>query len=88
MSQDRGVGEPHSGAPAGRPGEQSGPALAMHATDDGERLDGLLAQLRADLPGESPAAIEQAVRRRIDEIGLTLDEPTIDRIVADLVSRA
>lgn len=80
------VTEPHEDTPISPPGVHDGPALAMHETDDGERLDGLIAQLRADLPGENAAVIEHAVRQRLDQIGLALDEARIAEIVADLAA--
>ena len=57
----------------------------MHETDDRERLDGLVAQLRADLAGENRATVEHGVRQRLSQVGLNLDDAEFERIVADLV---
>ncbi|OYC96268.1 hypothetical protein CI089_15105 [Microbacterium sp. Yaish 1] len=56
----------------------------MHDTTEQERLDGLVAQLRADLPGENRATVEQYVRQRISQVGLSVDDDEIARIVDDL----
>lgn len=83
-TDDAEVTEPHEDTPISPPGVQDGPALAMHETDEAKRLDGLIAQLRADLNGENAAVVEHAVRRRLDQVGLALDESRIAEIVADL----
>lgn len=80
------VTEPHEDTPISPPGVQDGPALAMHTTDDAGRLEGLIAQLRADVAGENAATVEQAVRRRLDEVGLSLDGAEIDRVVTELTA--
>lgn len=78
------VTPPREDTPVSAPGVQDGPALSMHTTDDDERLDGLLAQMKADLTGQNAATIEHALRRRLDETGLTIDDAEVDRIVAEL----
>ncbi|MDD7928942.1 hypothetical protein [Microbacterium thalli] len=82
------VTPPKEDTPVSATGEQDGPALAMHTTDDGERLDGLKAQLRADLTGQSPAVVEKGVRQRLDQVGLHLDDAEVARIIDDLTTGA
>ncbi|MDD7961527.1 hypothetical protein [Microbacterium thalli] len=82
------VTPPKEDTPVSATGEQDGPALAMHTTDDAERLDGLKAQLRADLTGQSPAVVEKGVRQRLDQVGLHLDDAEVARIVDDLATGA
>lgn len=76
------------GRPEGASGAQGAtqdePALAMHDATEGERLDGLVAQLRADVLGENVATVEKAVRGRIAETGLTVDEDVVARLIAEL----
>ena len=82
---DGDVTPPKADTPVSPPGVQDGPALAMHETDDRERLDGLVAQLRADLAGENRATVEHGVRQRLSQVGLNLDDDEFERIVAELV---
>lgn len=63
---------------------QDGPSLAQNATSPQERLDGLVAQLRADVAGADATTVEKAVRARLADTGIALDEPAIARLVADL----
>ncbi|OWP22019.1 hypothetical protein CBF90_09505 [Microbacterium sp. AISO3] len=58
----------------------------MHDTTEQERLDGLVAQLRADLPGENRATVEKYVRQRVSEVGLNVGDDEIARIVDDLAA--
>ncbi|RAZ33483.1 hypothetical protein DO944_08955 [Microbacterium sp. SMR1] len=58
----------------------------MHDTTEQERLDGLVAQLRADLPGENRATVEKYVRQRVSEVGLSVGDDEIARIVDDLAA--
>ena len=61
---------------------QDEPALAQNTASDQDRLDGLVAQLHADLAGEDVATVERAVRHRLDDIGLELDEAQIRDLIA------
>lgn len=63
--------------------EQTEPVMDQHSTTDAEKLDGLVAQMHADLAGEDPATVEQALRHRLDDTGLEVDASAI----ADLVAR-
>ncbi|MEH3088797.1 MAG: hypothetical protein PGN24_04060 [Microbacterium arborescens] len=85
MSQDAAdVTEPHEDTPITPHGEQDGPALDMHATDDDERLAGLLAQVRADLSGENAATVEHGLRQRLVQVGLELDDAEVARHVSEI----
>jgi hypothetical protein len=66
---------------------QDEPALAQNATTDQERLDGLVAQMHADLAGEDAEVVEQALRHRLDDIGLALDADEIAGVVARVAGR-
>ncbi|GAD33796.1 DNA-binding protein [Microbacterium sp. TS-1] len=80
------VTPPKEDTPVSPPGVQDGPALSMHDTTEQERLDGLVAQLRADLPGENRATVEKYVRQRVSEVGLNVGDDEIARIVDDLAA--
>ncbi|WP_431802867.1 hypothetical protein [Microbacterium sp. bgisy203] len=67
-------------------GTQDEPALDQNAASDQDKLDGLVAQLRADVAGENAATVEQAVRRRLDDTGIALGEERIAALVAELSS--
>lgn len=71
---------------AGAENTQDEPRLEMHATTQQERLDGIVAQLRADVQGENTATVDKAVRTRLAETGVAADEDTITRLVAELSS--
>lgn len=86
MSGDADVSEPHEDTPITPRGEQDGPALAMNTTDDGERLDGLLQQVRADLTGQNAATVEHGLRQRLGQVGLELDDDEIARHVGDIAA--
>ena len=66
---------------------QDEPALDQNAASDDEKLDGLVAQMHADLAGEDEAVIEQALRHRLTDIGLTLEEAEIASHVARIAGR-
>ena len=63
---------------------QDEPVLDQHETTEQERLDGVIAQLRADVAGEDAAVVETAVRRRLDDTGIAAEEGLIARLVAEL----
>ena len=63
---------------------QDEPDLDQHETTEQERLDGVIAQLRADVAGEDAAVVETAVRRRLDDTGIAAEEGLIARLVAEL----
>lgn len=63
---------------------QDDPVLDQNTAAEQERLDGLIAQLRADVTGEDTATVETAVRRRLSDTGIEADEALVRRLVADL----
>ncbi|GAA3029084.1 hypothetical protein [Microbacterium dextranolyticum] len=63
---------------------QDSPALAQNEATEDERLQGLVAQVRADLSGEDAATVETAVRRRLDDTGIDVDEELVRRLVEEL----
>lgn len=71
---------------AGRPATttQDGPALAQNATTDGERLDGVVQQVRADVGGEDFDIVETSLRRRLHDVGLTVADDEITALARDI----
>lgn len=63
---------------------QDEPVLDQNTAAEQERLDGLIAQLRADVTGEDTATVETAVRRRLSDTGVEADEDLVRRLVAEL----
>lgn len=63
---------------------QDGPALAQNDASDDERRAGLEAQLRADLSGQDAPTVEAAVRRRLADTGIAVDEDLVRRWVAEI----
>lgn len=70
--------------PEARTGTHDGPALDQNVTTDQERLDGILAQVRADVGGEDLAIVDRALRRRLADARVALDDDEIDRIAGEL----
>lgn len=65
---------------------QDEPRLDLHETSDQERLDGLIAQLRADVRGQNAAVVDKAVRSRIAETGVPAEEEVILALIAELAA--
>lgn len=63
---------------------QDAPALDQNDATEQERLDGLVAQLRADHEGQDAATVEKAVRRRLDDTGIAAGEDLVQRLVAQI----
>ncbi|RLK52790.1 hypothetical protein [Microbacterium telephonicum] len=63
---------------------QDEPAQEQNVATDAERLDGILAQTRADVGGEDTSVVATALRRRLDDVGLDIDAAEIDRLVAEI----
>lgn len=62
---------------------QTGPAMDMHAAPDQLKIDGVVAQTRADFPAESDSAqFEHALRQRFDDIGIAVDDAEIRRLAS------
>lgn len=66
---------------------QDEPALAQNTTTDQERLDGLVAQMRADFSGEDASVVEQALRSRLNDTGIELDADAFAGVVAQVAGR-
>lgn len=66
------------------PQSQNEPRLDLHETSDQERLDGLIAQLRADVRGQNAATVEKAVRSRLAETGVPAREEVVLALIAEL----
>lgn len=65
---------------------QDEPRLELHDTSDQERLDGLIAQLRADVGGQNAATVDKAVRGRLAETGVPAEEEVILALIAELAA--
>ena len=65
---------------------QDEPRLDLHQTSDQERLDGLIAQLRADVAGQNAATVDKAVRGRLAETGVLAEEEVILALIAELAA--
>ncbi len=65
---------------------QDEPRLDVHQTSDQERLDGLIAQLRADVAGQNAATVDKAVRGRLAETGVPAEEEVILALIAELAA--
>jgi hypothetical protein len=68
------------------PGTQNAPLMDVDEVTDEERLDGILQQLRADLPGANRATVDHALRGRLAGIGLDLPDDEIDAHVDALMA--
>ncbi|KZE88712.1 hypothetical protein [Microbacterium sp. TNHR37B] len=80
---DSAHGFPVDGAEAAS-GAQTEPALAQNETTEDERLDGVVVQTRADLGGQDAATIEQALRSRLNDAGISMDDDEIAALARDL----
>lgn len=65
---------------------QSGPAMSQNNAGADEKLDGIIAQTRADLPDESAARIAEVLLQRAAQVGVTLSDDEAARIAASLGS--
>jgi hypothetical protein len=65
-------------------GVQIEPALAQNETTENERLDGVVVQTRADLGGQDAETIEQALRSRLSDVGIAMDDDEIAALARDL----
>jgi hypothetical protein len=61
--------------------EQNEPRMAG-STDANvtEKVEGLIAQVKADAPGVPEAELETLLRQRLDDAGLELDDAEITRL--------
>lgn len=67
---------------------QDGPRLDQNERTDSERLDGILVQTRADLPGADSATIEKALRTRLSDAGFALGDEEISALARDLAAES
>ena len=59
-------------------GTQDEPAMDLHDTDDQAKIDGIVAQTRADFAAEAdPAHLEHALRQRFTDAGIDVDDERI-----------
>ncbi len=63
---------------------QDEPVLDMHDPSPSDRWDGLAAQLRADVLGQNTAVVDKAVRGRIAETGVVVEEEVVVALIAEL----
>ncbi|WP_454117430.1 hypothetical protein [Microbacterium lacticum] len=63
---------------------QDEPGLEQNVASEEDRLNGVIAQLRADVSGEDAATVETAVRRRLDDTGIDASDDLVRRLVAEL----
>lgn len=63
---------------------QDEPALAQNATNDAERLAGLLDQVRADMRGQDAATVERDLRDRLRDSGIVVDEDLVQTLVDEI----
>lgn len=83
-ASDAGVGGlVHADAGAGLVAAQVEPVMDVHTSTDDERIDGVLRQVQADVTGQNAATVEHALRGRLRETGLALDEERIAQLVAE-----
>lgn len=67
---------------------QDEPRLDQNDTTDLERLDGIVAQTRADLAGQDAASIEKALRGRLSDAQIPLDDDEIVALARDIAGGA
>lgn len=66
---------------------QDEPALDQHVATEQDKLDGLVAQMHADLAGADTETVERALRHRLADIGIDLDEERIGTLVQQISAR-
>lgn len=71
-------------APAPSTATQNAPAMDQHPTTDQERIDGILAQTRADLAGADEAEIARVLRQRFEQSGLDVDEARLAELTREV----
>jgi len=67
--------------------EQRLPAMSQNNATDEEKLAGILAQTRADLPGAPVERISELLRERADQAGVPLGEDDARRYAEELSAR-
>jgi hypothetical protein len=62
-------------------GTQDAPIEDMHATDEDERISGIVAQTRADLMVETVHGdVRSTLERRLTDAGIVLDDARLDEL--------
>ncbi len=69
-----------------RPGEQNGPRMDTHPTDDEARIAGVVVQTRADVGDKSEERIADVLRQRFADIGLNLGDDRIAALAAEVAN--
>lgn len=80
---DAGVGgavHQDSGEPGGPEATQDEPVLEQNQASTQEKLDGIAAQTRADLGGESDDRYEEVLRQRLDDAGIDLTDDEVRKL--------
>lgn len=65
-------------------GTQDGPRLDQNVATDGERLNGIVTQTRADLAGQDTSVVEKSLHRRLEDAGIALDEGELQSLARDI----
>ncbi|MBM3715071.1 MAG: hypothetical protein FJW64_04925 [Actinobacteria bacterium] len=78
--------EPDTQVAPPRPGEQSGPMMDTHDTDDEARIAGVVVQTRADVGDKSEDRIAEVLRQRFSDIGLDLGDDRIAALAAEVAN--
>lgn len=75
------AGDASDAAAADSNGTQDEPAMDTHETTDQAKIDGIVAQTRADFPSGSDAeGMEHALRQRFSDVGIAVDDDQIRRL--------
>lgn len=77
-------GAVHDDGKVSRPGEQSGPAMDTHPTDDEARIAGVVVQTRADVGDAPEERIVDVLRQRFSDIGLDLGDDRLRALAAEV----
>ncbi|HWI31389.1 MAG TPA: hypothetical protein VNT50_07845 [Microbacterium sp.] len=67
-------------------GTQDGPIQDMNAPTLDEKLEGIIAQTRADVAAQDDQDVALLVRRRLEDAGIPATDDDISRIVARVVA--
>jgi hypothetical protein len=59
---------------------QSGPAMDMNDTSTSEKIDGIVAQTRADHAADGPERIAEVLRQRLSQAGIDLTDDEITEL--------
>ncbi|MFI8634045.1 hypothetical protein ACIGEP_15785 [Microbacterium sp. NPDC077663] len=67
-----------------RNGFQSGPSMSQNSADDGQKLEGIIAQCQADLAGQDGADARLLLERRVKDAGMTLSDEEMSAALSRL----